>query len=149
MLDQLSRIALAVNKTLWDIEIDYVCRSSLAGACGIGSFLLKDAAKRHHGLKPLVVEGSVYYRRKWWGHYWCEYEGHIVDVTASQFQHRAKGPLIRSSSHSAVRFYRRDKKANIKWILLDHNESDPYVCVPQLRLEIDHRLKDMSDAQDA
>jgi hypothetical protein len=143
VIDQVARVARAVNQTLWDIEIEYVCRSNLSGACGIGSFLLKDAARRHHGLRLSAVEGQVFYKRRWWCHYWCEYEGHIVDVTASQFQHRAKGPLIRPTSHEAVRFYRRNKKADIKWIIMDHNESDPYVCIPQLRVEIDDRLKEM------
>lgn len=70
----------------------------LAGMCGIASFALKQALI-HHNIEANVKWGHFYGDRKkfcptfgfGWGHCWVDTENYLIDITASQFDHK---PII-------------------------------------------------------
>lgn len=85
---RVERIALRVRRTIERLagdgsigEDEVTPPPSLKGACGAAAYLLTKLLQQA-GFKALLVDGN--------GHCWTELDGRVIDVTATQFQHRRR-----------------------------------------------------------
>lgn len=64
----------------------YPLPQNLAGGCGTSSLHLLNLANKN-GLHPTLVAGHFYLEKSnnGQGHYWIEYCGFVIDITATQF----------------------------------------------------------------
>lgn len=92
---------------------------TLAGACGTSSFKLMMEARRN-GIKTRMVSGFYYasaqQRKKRDGHphCWIEYDGNIIDITATQFRFVSNSNKVSVIPKSSARYEKNKEMRTLK-----------------------------------
>lgn len=124
-LKRLIKLAHKVRKEVQEHASHHYPSENLWGACGTASFkLMKEA--RYNGIKVRLVHGFYYStekqskKRDGQSHCWIEYDGHIIDVTATQFRFVPPTAKVLVSPQDSIHYEKRHEKYTMRdaWDLI-------------------------------